>query len=123
MSIDAPLLVRSHITHRWVERTDEQQALWLSHRFPIYFGYTLASLKRQTDRDFTIWLNCCQGTQKEAQPYMKALEEAGVLATFDNGRKHLSELAKKHRYVYLLQMDSDDMLDPRAIATVKDPAL
>ena len=79
----------------------------------------MRSLQRQTDRDFTIWLDCREGSESELAPHLPALAAAGVTATFDRGRQLLADIFASHESLFITRIDSDDMYGPDAIATIR----
>ncbi|MCH7726403.1 MAG: hypothetical protein IH991_08005 [Planctomycetes bacterium] len=116
----AQLYVRSALNHDY--RFGAGRALsqdWVDERIRVYVRYTLASLLRQTDRDFTIWLDCREGSEGQLEPYMDALLEAGVEVTFDRGREMLARLPTECSHVYLTRIDSDDVYAPDVIALIR----
>ena len=116
---DSALLVHSQMNHLYVRgagrpRDDD----WVTRRVELYLRYTVPSLARQTDRQFTIWLDCRAGSEGQLQPHIDALLAAGVRVTFDRGAKLLAELPAAVRQVYVTRIDSDDLYAPDAIALI-----
>ena len=92
---------------------------WVARRIDVYRRYTLHSLARQTDGDFTIWLDCREHTQEQLAPYLPSLTQAGVVVTFDRGRALLASLPNRCSHFYITRIDSDDMYGPDAIKQIR----
>jgi hypothetical protein len=118
---DQPLYIRSKINDAWKSQKGKfQKPKALAHRVRIYLLYTVPSFHRQENQNFTPWLDCRKGSQKQMKPYMPALEEAGVYVTFDGGAALACEhLDAGRSALHITRIDSDDMFDPIAVDHIR----
>jgi len=121
---DQPLYIRSNINDAWKSQKGKfQKPKFLRHRVRIYLLYSVPSFHRQLNQNFEIWLKCRPGpeSQKEMRPFMPALEEAGVQVTFDQGAELARSLLDDGlTHAHVTRIDSDDMLNPRAVGIIRD---
>jgi len=119
MDNDATLFVRSRINDHCHGVDDKfSESVWLAHRMRIYLTYTVPSLLRQTIDNFKIWLDCREKSESEIEPYMQALDEAGVLVTFDRGCSTSKSICGEPAYI--TRIDSDDMYAPTALKMIRN---
>jgi len=122
MDDDAPLFIHSKINDTWKsQRGKFQKPDVLRHRMKIYLLYTVPSFLRQTNQNFTPWLDCRRGSIKEILPYIAALQEAGVIVTCDGGARRAWQLLDRGlTHAHVTRIDSDDMYDPAAVQAIRE---
>lgn len=112
-----PVYIQSKITDRifgpylWTREAARK-------RLVCYFRWTLPSLLRQTV-PVVPWLSAVPGSEAELADSLPALQEAGVLVTFDHGKAEAERLGRENvRWADVFRMDTDDILFPQAIETL-----
>jgi hypothetical protein len=61
-------------------RHDMSDPAWIAARIDVYLRFTVRSLRRQTDGDFGIWLDCRPGSEGDLAMHTTSLAKAGVIA-------------------------------------------
>jgi hypothetical protein len=118
-STSSALLVHTKLNYENIRGVGRpRDAEWIARRIDLYLRYSVPSLRRQTVRDFIVWLDCRPGSERDLEAYLPALHEAGVRVTFDGGRELLASFPGEVEHFYITRLDSDDLYAPDAIELI-----
>lgn len=92
---------------------------WVHYRIHVYKQLTLASLLRQSDRNFSILFECCEESRPVITPYIDDLQQHGVNVVFDGGAEIMAAASAQYTDFSLLRIDSDDMYGQHAVCVAK----
>lgn len=87
------------------KRSPQFSKEWLDYRLSIYRNYTLRSLKRQTFRDFSLWICCEPGLEQSMEPLARDIPDA----TFTFGNHYPATRVPACDWVYVTRVHSDDL--------------
>lgn len=105
---------------RFDRRTAAITQEWLDKRYEFFLTHTYKSLQCQTNKDWTLWIQCGDGIKPE---HIRRLRDALPDAWFSFGDHALPvthPLNTTTDWVYVTRLDSDDLYAPDALEIVRN---
>lgn len=96
---------------------------WINYRIAIFMKFTLQSLKKQTNPDFTAFIKYNDRTEKKIMSALSRYEQLPDHIRFVKNSeydRHILKNLEQYDYLYIVRIDSDDLYHKSFIQQIHD---